>query len=121
MAPGKDSELLRFPMSLGDPRQDKDHSGEPCTVLDIVFSPQTMDMAEKSRQGLTYSQPEPQHVGAFHTAVMCWQHEKHMPQRAASNDDMHLVLPLRDFSISSQQLSAGHHGSTLEKTGSYRP
>ncbi|CAL5220844.1 g2928 [Coccomyxa viridis] len=49
VAPGEGSELLRFPMSLGDPRQDKDHSGQPCTVLDIVFSPQTMDMAEHSR------------------------------------------------------------------------
>lgn len=55
VAPGKDSELLRFPMSLGDPREDKDHSGEPCTVLDIVFSPQTMDMAGNSRQDPTIS------------------------------------------------------------------
>ncbi|CAK0783248.1 hypothetical protein CVIRNUC_006447 [Coccomyxa viridis] len=46
---GSASELLRFPMSLGDPRLDKDHSGEPCTVLDIVFSPRVVQMAESSR------------------------------------------------------------------------
>ena len=44
-------------MSLGDPRQDKDHSGQPCTVLDVVFSPQAMDMAEHSRQDPTVSHP----------------------------------------------------------------
>lgn len=49
VAPGKDSELLRFPMSLGEPRQDKDRNGDVCTVLDVTFSPQAVDMAEQSR------------------------------------------------------------------------
>lgn len=49
---GSESELLRFPMSLGDPRLDKDHSGEPCTVLDIVFSPRVVQLAEASRRAL---------------------------------------------------------------------
>ena len=53
VAPGKDSELLRFPMSVGDPRQDKDRNGDACTVLDVVFSPQAIAMAERSRQDLT--------------------------------------------------------------------
>ena len=52
---GSESGLLRFPMSLGDPRLDRDHSGEPCTVLDTVFSPRVVQLAESSRQALQSS------------------------------------------------------------------
>lgn len=50
---GPDNELLCFPMSLGDPCMDKDHSGEPCTVLDVVYATQVLQMAEASRHALT--------------------------------------------------------------------
>ena len=51
---GPDNELLCFPMSLGDPCMDKDHSGEPCTVLDVVYATQVLHMAETSRHALTW-------------------------------------------------------------------
>ena len=52
---GSKSELLRFPMSLGDLQMDRDHSGEPCTVLDIVLSPRVVQLAKSSRRALQSS------------------------------------------------------------------
>lgn len=49
---GIKDELLKFPMSMGDPRLDKDHSEELCTVLDVVYSTQVLELAQSSRQAL---------------------------------------------------------------------
>lgn len=51
---GTDDEMLRFPLSLGEPRLDKDHSGGDCTVLDVIFSPDVLRTAEASRQVLRH-------------------------------------------------------------------
>jgi len=49
---GIEDELLKFPMSMGDPRPDKDHSAELCTVLDVVYGTQVLELAQSSRQAL---------------------------------------------------------------------
>jgi len=49
---GIENEHLKFPMSMGDPRLDKDHSAELCTVLDVVYGTQVLELAQSSRQAL---------------------------------------------------------------------
>ena len=58
-------------MSLGDPRQDKDHNGAPCAVLDIIFSPQAISMAEQSRQDQIVFQLRPEQCRMFAAVMQC--------------------------------------------------
>ncbi len=42
-------DILRFPLSMGDLRMDRDHSGEACHVLDIVFNIDVLKQAQTFR------------------------------------------------------------------------
>ncbi|XP_055327365.1 PIH1 domain-containing protein 1-like [Paramacrobiotus metropolitanus] len=42
------AESMRIPMSVGDPHDEVDHSGEPCRVYDIVVHPSLYQKIEKS-------------------------------------------------------------------------
>jgi hypothetical protein len=42
-------DVLRFPLSLGPIRDDRDRSGERCHVLDIVFNSSVLREAQVSR------------------------------------------------------------------------
>ncbi len=44
-------EILRFPLSMGDLRMDRDHSGEACHVLDTVFNNDVLKQAQTFRSG----------------------------------------------------------------------
>jgi len=46
---GADAEHLRFPLSLGEPRNDLDRQGDPCTVLDCVFNTDVVRGAQSLR------------------------------------------------------------------------
>lgn len=48
-------EILRFPLSMGDLRMDRDHSGEACHVLDIVFNRDVLKQAQTFRSVTTLS------------------------------------------------------------------
>ena len=41
---------MRIPMSLGPPREDLDKSGEVCTVYDVVFNPEAVEMALREEE-----------------------------------------------------------------------
>ncbi|BDA47531.1 probable PIH1 domain-containing protein 1 at N-terminal half [Coccomyxa sp. Obi] len=43
-------DILRFPLSMGDLRMDRDHSGEACHVLDIVFNNDVLKQAQTFRK-----------------------------------------------------------------------
>ena len=43
------AEAVRFPVSLGEARNDLDKKGVPCTVYDVVFNDEVIDAATKSR------------------------------------------------------------------------
>ncbi|CAL8472031.1 g11573 [Coccomyxa elongata] len=43
-------DILRFPLSMGDLRMDRDHSGEACHVLDIVFNTDVLKQAQTFRK-----------------------------------------------------------------------
>lgn len=47
---GTEDARLRFPISVGEPRQEKDHTGDSCTALDVAFNPRVVQIAESSRQ-----------------------------------------------------------------------
>lgn len=46
---GEPEDILRFPLSLGEIREDRDHSGEACSVLDIIFNSNVLREAQTVR------------------------------------------------------------------------
>ena len=41
---------MRIPMSLGPPREDLDKTGEVCTVYDVVFNPEAVELALREEE-----------------------------------------------------------------------
>ena len=48
--PDSEEVQMRIPLSLGPPREDLDKTGEVCTVYDVVFNPEAVDMALKEQE-----------------------------------------------------------------------
>ena len=46
-----DAKQVRFPLSLGDARVERDKRGEPCTVYDIVFNDDVLSVATQRSPG----------------------------------------------------------------------
>ena len=46
-----DAKQVRFPLSLGDARVERDKKGEPCTVYDIVFNDDVLSVAMQRSPG----------------------------------------------------------------------
>lgn len=44
-----ESECLRFPLSLGETKHEKDNKGEACTVCDVVFNDVALKQADHFR------------------------------------------------------------------------
>lgn len=47
------SETLRFPLSMGSFREDHDHAGGACHVLDVVLNLDVLKQAQAFRQGFS--------------------------------------------------------------------